>query len=74
MSSPPSPRASPQHLAKPPNRFAETPRRLARRGRPALLRDLTAPAPRIVALGERRGQPAVAALAPAIVKTGRCWE
>ncbi|MDW8148638.1 MAG: AAA family ATPase [Roseiflexaceae bacterium] len=53
--------------------FAETLRRLARHGRPALLRDLTALAPWIVALGERSGQPAVAALAQAIVETGQCW-
>ncbi|MCX7790652.1 MAG: ATP-binding protein [Chloroflexaceae bacterium] len=56
------------------DRFAEMLRCLARRGRPALLDDLTALAPWIVALAERHGQPAVAALARAIVETGRCWE
>ncbi len=47
---------------------------LAQRGRPALLSDLTALAPWIIALAEHYGQPAVpAALAEAVVDVERCW-
>lgn len=53
--------------------FAQTLRRLARHGRPPLLDDLAALAPWIAALGEHHRQPAVAALAQAIIATGQCW-
>ncbi|OAN45148.1 hypothetical protein A6A03_15645 [Chloroflexus islandicus] len=54
--------------------FAKTLRDLARRGRPALLGDLAALAPWIVALAEQLQQPKLpAALAQHIVETARCW-
>ncbi|WP_322489070.1 hypothetical protein [Chloroflexus sp.] len=54
--------------------FAKTLPDLARRGRPALLGDLAALAPWIVALAEQLQQPELpAALAQHIVETARCW-
>lgn len=54
--------------------FATTLRDLARRGRPALLGDLAALAPWIVALAGQLRQPELpATLAQHIVETARCW-
>ncbi|MGQ9483320.1 MAG: hypothetical protein ACUVSL_18385, partial [Chloroflexus sp.] len=53
--------------------FAPSLRILAQRGRPALLRDVRALQPWLVALADRHDPTLLSMLAEAIVDTGRCW-